>query len=122
MQLALEYFVWFIQDGMLTFLGALWSGLLGAFLMFLYNYFYYYHMAYRRGNMEYMIAYKDLDRHARRIVVAFIMFICITVSICVIDFEAFCDVIIKGLLVNLIIIPALCWHYGDEKKYKFKNM
>ena len=38
------------------------------------------------------------------------------------EYEMFIDAIQKGFFLDMIVVPLLFNHYGDEKKYKFKTL
>ena len=66
--------------------------------------------------------YKSFDKIARKIVVCFIVFIIVTLVICMTDYEDFLLCLMKGAMIDIIIVPVVHWHYNDDTKYKFKNL
>ena len=38
------------------------------------------------------------------------------------DYEDFLVCLMKGALIDIIIVPTVHWHYSDDTKYKFKNL
>lgn len=38
------------------------------------------------------------------------------------DYDDFLMCVMKGALIDIIVIPIVHMHYGDETKYKFKNL
>ena len=117
-------------DNLSTFFGHMGQGLLGAvwilffglFIKFIYDYCSYYNLAVRQKQRAYESVYKSFDKIARKIVVCFIVFIIVTLVICMTDYEDFLLCLMKGAMIDIIIVPAVHWHYNDDTKYKFKNL
>ena len=63
-----------------------------------------------------------MEKAARKIVVGFILFLIITYVVCKHEYEAFLMCLMKGAIVDIVMIPLLSMHYGDEEKYKFKRL
>ena len=79
----IDNFFWGLNHLVIGIMGALWQFLLFAFILFIVYYIRYYHYGIRCNMRAYMLAYKDLDRMARPIVLAFLMFIIMTYTICI---------------------------------------
>ena len=52
----------------------------------------------------------------------FILFLVITYVCCMHEYERFLVCLMKGALVDIIIVPLMHLHYNDPKKYKFKAL
>ena len=63
-----------------------------------------------------------MDKIARQVVLGFILFLVITYVCCMHEYERFLVCLMKGALVDIIIVPLMHLHYNDPKKYKFKAL
>ena len=70
---------------------------------------------------NYAMAYDDLDKIARQIVVAFLMFLVTTYMVCLIAFDEFIEDIKMGICFNIVLSPVYYWSFGDEYEWKLKK-
>ena len=63
-----------------------------------------------------------MEKAARPIIIAFICFLVMTYVVCMHEYEAFLLCLMKGVIVDIVIIPLLYMEYGDESKYRFTNL
>ena len=90
--------------------------------MYFYKYcIEYYQKAVVEDRKEFKDVYRTMEKTARQIAVAFLMFI-ITSVILLAQLEwVFIKTVLKGGIVAVIAIPILNSHYGDTKKFKFSS-
>ena len=67
------------------------------------------------------MAYKDLDKVARQIVVAFLMFLGMTYTFCLEGYESFLECLKMGVVLNIICSPVYYYFFGDEHEFKLKR-
>ena len=103
-------------------LGAIWLGMIIAFILFLYQYMHFYNEGVRNGKKEYEITYKQLDKSARKVVLGFIMFIVMSATLYYVETEPFVATVVKGAVVDMVLLPLLHWHYGNEDKFNFRHV
>ena len=121
-QLYFDYLSLFFTHMGQGLIGAVWIFFFGLFIRFIYDYNRYYDLGVRQKQKAYASAYKSFEKIARKIVVCFIVFLIITLVVCWTDYEDFLVCLMKGALIDIIVIPLVHLHYGDETKYKFKNL
>lgn len=63
--------------------------------------------------------YYELDEMARPIVLAFIMFIVMSVVLYSVVRESFVEVLWDGVYISCIVLPFLYFYYGDESRFYF---
>ena len=90
--------------------------------MFIYHYNQYYDLGIRKKQKSYALTYKEMEKVARKIVLCFIVFLGTTWIVCLAEYDRFLVCLMKGVLVDIVVVPLLSMHYGDESKYKFKNL
>ena len=112
-----EYAGIFIESA----IGGFWLFALFCFILFFVYYFRYYHLAHRCNLKAYKMAYKDLDKIARNIAVAFMMFIGMTITFCLESYDPFLDCLKKGFVLNIMCSPIYYYIFGDEKEFKLKR-
>ena len=94
-----------------------------AFILFIFQYFRYHHKAYSgEGNKSYELAYREIDKVARQIVVGFMLFLTVTFVVCKTNYEAFLESLQLGIVFNLLCSPIYYHYFGDRNEYKFKKM
>ena len=100
-------------------MGCIWLGIFIAFVLFIKNYVKYYYRGVYLGEKAFQMAFVDLDKKARRLVIAFIMFMTMSVLLLLIDFDKCQYVLIRGALLGSAVYPALDNTFGDKDRYKF---
>ena len=70
---------------------------------------------------NYALAYKDLDKIARPIVVMFLLFLVTTYMVCLIAYEEFLDSLKTGICLNILLTPFYYYCFGDEEEWKLKK-
>lgn len=98
-------------------IGCFWIGVLTCFIMFIYDYNRLYYYGKVKRIKKYEMSYNQLERHARRIVLGFILFLGLSLSLFAIDEQYFIDTIKKGFALALFVVPMTFQHYGNEEKY-----
>lgn len=68
-----------------------------------------------------MLAYEDLERKARRISIAFIMYFILSYILLVIFTSGFLDCVARGALLSAIVFPLSNAHFSQKEKYRFKT-
>ena len=96
-----------------TLIGSLWITIGLGFTLFFYQYFTYYHRAFRLGQKEYAYAYQELDEHARRIAISFIMYLIATyVLAVVVNTNDFIDCAVRGAIFCAVFLPVINSHFS----------
>ena len=85
--------------------------------MFIYNYITYYWKG--KDNPTYRRLYEEMDEFARGVVVMFIMFLAFTFIAS--DIDGFYNVLFKGGIVSLAVIPVVSMYYSDPKRFDFSK-
>ena len=70
---------------------------------------------------NYALAYNDLEKIARQIVVAFMMFIATTYLVCTIAYDEFLVSLQLGICFNILCSPVYYYCFGDEYEWKMKK-
>ena len=91
-----------------------------ALCMFFYDYRMYYHRGVTCKDKSYKLVFDEMDKHARRIALAMIMYIMTTYILMVVITETFIDCAVKGCLLCAIVIPIVNSHYSNPDKYDFR--
>ena len=102
--------------------GGIWTLFMVCFCLFVFQYFRYYHKAYNQGNKGYELAYREIDKIARQIVVGFMLFLMVTFAVCKTSYEEFLLSLQLGMIFNLCISPIYYHYFGDRDEFKFKKM
>ena len=104
-----------------AFLGFVWNILAFSFVMFIYHWFAAYNKAKndKTDNKIHKIAYRDIDKRARPIMVGFVMFSSLSLLLlCAIEDE-FLRILKKGGICTAVILPMMHMYYSDEKRFRF---
>ena len=107
---------------MQAIIGGIWIGMGLAFILSIYQYFVFYNLGVRHGQEEYRITYKQMDKKVRKIVLGFFMFIVMSATLFYVEHEPFVRTILKGAVVDVVVLPLLHWHFGNEDKFNFKHV
>ena len=68
---------------------------------------------------SYKRLYEQLDEFARSAVVMFIMFLVATYLAS--EFKGFGNVLLKGGIVSIVVIPLVSTYYSDPKRFDFSK-
>lgn len=90
----------------------MWLCLGIGFILFFYHYNNYHHLGVTLNQKSFKLAYDDMEKHARRISVAFLMYLATTYILLVIITESFLDCAVKGALVCGVLLPIINSHYS----------
>ena len=101
-------------------LGSMWIGVLVLFIKFFYDYLFVFRQkAIVEDNKQYKVAYREMDKVSRKIVVALLIFLGITLCIIWTCEEEFIRCFWKAIPAVMILIPLLNNHYGNKKRFAF---
>ena len=108
---------WLFTDHVLVALcGMVWLAVFLTFAMYLYTYVSYY----RKGLTDnaYYLSYLDLEEHARKVALLFIVFLVISMVIAETE-PMFLESVLKGSVIGAFIFPAIYMYYSDETRFAF---
>ena len=75
-----------------------------------------------KGDRSYELAWKDIDKYVRKIVLGFILFLMFTYAACKINYDAFLESMQLGFYLNVLLSPVYYRNFGDETEFKFKQI
>ena len=117
MELVREYGGFVLYNAGQAAIGGIWWSLLFCFVAFIYDYNWYYQQGVRNNIRSYKLVYDDMDKRARQIVLAFLMFLGFTFVILKLSFDGFYECLVRGLALSVIVLPLAHRHYSQPHKY-----
>ena len=107
---------------MRSVIGCVWIGFLLAFVLFFKDYRKYYRLGVIEGKKGSYLLYQDLDKRARKIALAFLMFLGMTYCFVFVNQHKFIQILLRGGLIAVAVIPALNKKYGNSDRYAFSRV